>query len=183
MLCRKGLPLLDTQDPLRLVLHSGSAGISGVEADDWLLPRGLVAELPEPATLTFCLGLARHRGLGAALRNRWRQLIQAHPGRAPQSDFEPPPLPLVASPLISLSQAWRASSRCVPFEDAEGCIAAELLCPYPPGIPLLIPGERLDRNRIEWLLRQRSLWGDQLPTCVRVIDSSGSMAQTPSARG
>ena len=89
----------------------------------------------------------------------------------------------MASPLISLSQAWRASSRCVPFEDAEGCIAAELLCPYPPGIPLLIPGERLDRNRIEWLLRQRSLWGDQLPTCVRVIDSSGSMAQTPSARG
>ena len=40
VLCRKGLPLLDTQDPLRLVLHSGSAGISGVEADDWLLPRG-----------------------------------------------------------------------------------------------------------------------------------------------
>jgi hypothetical protein len=182
LLCRKGLPLLDTQDPLRLVLHSGSAGISGMEADNWLLPRGLVAELPEPATLTFCLGLARHRGLAAALHSRWRQLIQAHPGRAPQPDFEPPPLPLVASPLISLTRAWRAASRCVPLEDAEGGISADLLCPYPPGIPLLIPGERLDRSRIEWLLRQRTLWSDQLPACVRVIDSSGSMVQTPSSR-
>ena len=180
---RKGLPLLDTQDPLRLVLHSGSAGISGVEADAWLLPRGLVAELPEPATLTFCLGLARHRGLAAALHSRWQQLIEAHPGRAPQPDFEPPPLPLVASPQVSLSQAWRASSRCLPLEAAEGGISAELLCPYPPGIPLLIPGERLDRSRIQWLLRQRRLWGDQLPASVRVIDSSGSMAQTPSSRG
>ena len=141
-----------------------------------------MAELPEPATLTFCLGLARHRGLAAALHSFWRQLIQAHPGRAPQPDFEPPPLPLVASPLISLTRAWRAASRCVPLEDAEGGISADLLCPYPPGIPLLIPGERLDRSRIEWLLRQRTLWSDQLPACVRVIDSSGSMVQTPSSR-
>ena len=177
---QKGLPLLDTQDPLRLVLHSGSAGISGIEADAWLLPRGLVAELPEPATLTFCLGLARHRGLAAALHSRWRQLIQAHPGRRPQPPFEPPPLPLVASPLMSISQAWRASSRWVPLEDAEGAISAELLCPYPPGIPLLIPGERLDRGRVQWLLRQRRLWGDQLPESVRLVDNNGSMAQTPS---
>ena len=84
---------------------------------------------------------------------------------------------------MSLSQAWRASSRCLPLEAAEGGISAELLCPYPPGIPLLIPGERLDRSRIQWLLRQRRLWGDQLPASVRVIDSSGSMAQTPSSRG
>ncbi|QNI94808.1 lysine decarboxylase [Synechococcus sp. A15-127] len=182
-LCRQGLPLLDTQDPLRLVLHSGSAGISGVEADAWLLPRGLVAELPEPATLTFCLGLARHRGLAAALHSSWRRLIQAHPGRVPQPAFEPPPLPLVASPLLPIGQAWRAASRCVPLAEAEGGIAAELLCPYPPGIPLLIPGERLDRDRIQWLLRQRRLWGEQLPASVRITDNSGSMTQTPSSRG
>ena len=52
---------------------------------------------------------------------------------------------------------------------AEGCVAAELLCPYPPGIPLLIPGERLDRNRQAWLERQRLFWGDQIPDSLTVL--------------
>ena len=66
-LCKKGLPLLDAQDPLRLVLHNGNAGIKGWKRMPGCCP-GAAAELPEPATLTFCLGLARHRGLAAA---RW----------------------------------------------------------------------------------------------------------------
>ena len=49
---KDGLPLLASQDPLRLVLHTGAAGISGLEADQWLLKRGLAAELPEPVSYT-----------------------------------------------------------------------------------------------------------------------------------
>jgi hypothetical protein len=41
----------------------------------------------------------------------------------------------------------------------------------------------LDRDRIQWLLRQRRLWGEQLPASVRITDNSGSMTQTPSSRG
>ena len=55
-LIQSGVPLIDTQDPLRIVLHTGSAGISGVDADEWFIKNGLIAELPEPGTLTFCLG-------------------------------------------------------------------------------------------------------------------------------
>ena len=52
---------------------------------------------------------------------------------------------------------------------AGGCVAAELLCPYPPGIPLLVPGERLDRNRQAWLERQQLFWGDQIPDSLCVV--------------
>ena len=55
------------------------------------------------------------------------------------------------------------------LKDAEGCIAAELLCPHPPGIPLLIPGERLDRQRQRWLERQQLFWGDQIPDALTVV--------------
>ena len=34
---KDGLPLLPSQDPLRLVLHTGAAGISGLEADQWVV--------------------------------------------------------------------------------------------------------------------------------------------------
>ena len=171
----QGVPLLPTQDPLRLVLNTAAQGVSGLEADAWLLPRGWLAELPEPATLTFCLGLVRHRGLARAFARMWSQLMAAHPGRDAFPTFEPPPLPLVACPEMALSKAWRAPSVRVPLAEANGAISAELVCPYPPGIPLLIPGERLDQPRLAWLQRQRLFWGEQCPDGVRLVDTSGSM--------
>ena len=39
----------------------------------------------------------------------------------------------------------------VPIDDLEGRITSVLLTPYPPGIPLLIPGERFNRTIVEYL--------------------------------
>ena len=44
-----------------------------------------------------------------------------------------------------------------------------MVCPYPPGIPLLVPGETLDAARVDWLIEQRGFWPDQIPDFVRVI--------------
>lgn len=42
-------------------------------------------------------------------------------------------------------------SKKVKLEDAESLISAETIVKYPPGIPILIPGERITRNHIELL--------------------------------
>ena len=128
-----------------------------------------MGELPEPASLTLCLGLARHRGLGHKIRHHWQNLLQACPDRDPLPPFEAPPLPLVTSTDQSPTEAWNAEHRHVALKDAAGCVAAELHCTYPPGIPLLIPGERLDHNRKAWLERQQLLWGDQIPDGLSVM--------------
>jgi arginine decarboxylase len=39
----------------------------------------------------------------------------------------------------------------VPIDDLEGRATAVLLTPYPPGIPLLIPGERFNKSIVEYL--------------------------------
>ena len=39
----------------------------------------------------------------------------------------------------------------VPIESLEGRITSVLLTPYPPGIPLLIPGERFNKTIVEYL--------------------------------
>ena len=70
---------------------------------------------------------------------------------------------------MPLGQAWRAPVDYVPLSEAEGGIAAEPICPYPPGIPLLVPGERLDRPRWTWLSEQQQHWGDQIPQRVRLV--------------
>jgi arginine decarboxylase len=39
----------------------------------------------------------------------------------------------------------------VPIDDLEGRVTAVLLTPYPPGIPLLIPGERFNKTIVRYL--------------------------------
>jgi lysine decarboxylase len=164
----QGLALLANQDPLRLVWLCGAAGINGLEADAWLLERGVVAELPEPGSLTFCLGQVPPPRLERLLPRRLSQLVAARGGAALPA-FTPPPLPLLAGLDLPLGQAWRATAQSVPLVQAAGRIAAEPLCPYPPGIPLLVPGERIDAERAAWLGRQALLWPGQIADTVKVV--------------
>ena len=108
----------------------------------------------------------------------WRALLKAHPNRQPQASFAAPPLPLVSQPEQPLHQAWRAPREIRRLKEAENRVAAELLCPYPPGIPLLVPGECLDAARLSWLLEQRRLWGDQIPDILEVVDQTAEPETT-----
>lgn len=165
-----GVPLLANQDPLRLVLHTAALGINGLQADAWLLERGVIAELPEPGTLTFCLG----ERPAAALARRLPRLLAglaADLGGDPLAPFSAPPLPLVAEPELALQLAWRAPFRELPLAQAAGQLAAEPVCPYPPGIPLLVPGERIDGQRALWLAAQGRRWPGQIADTVKVVAS------------
>jgi arginine/lysine/ornithine decarboxylase len=44
----------------------------------------------------------------------------------------------------------------VPLEEAVGCIAAEAVIPYPPGIPLVLPGERMTEQVIDEIKKLRN---------------------------
>jgi lysine decarboxylase len=140
----------------------------GLAADAWLLERGVICELPEPGALTFCLGLVPPPGLERRLPRALADLRRAL-GAAPLPPFTPPPLPLLAAPELPLGQAWRAEAELLDLERCAGRLAAEPLCPYPPGIPLLIPGERIDAERAAWLAEQARLWPGQLPPTLRVV--------------
>ncbi len=50
---------------------------------------------------------------------------------------------------MSLGEAWDAPKEYVPFKEAEGRIAAEFVNLYPPGIPIIVPGEVYNREIIE----------------------------------
>ena len=167
--CRAlGLPLVANDDPLRLVLHTAAMGINGLDADALLLQWGVIAELPEPGALTFCLGIAPPPGVVWRLPHQLLRLRRVL-GSAPLPTFSAPPLPLAAEPELPLAEAWRAPAEVVALAAAAGRIAAEPLCPYPPGIPLLVPGERIDLARATWLRQQQHLWPGQIADTVRVV--------------
>jgi lysine decarboxylase len=165
---RSQLPLVPNQDPLRVVLHTAAMGINGLDADAWLMGKGVLAELPEPGTLTFCLGMEPPAWLEWRLP---RQLVALRRclGGQPLPPFSAPPLPLVASPAMPLGLAWRSPAIQLPLVGAVGRIAAEPICPYPPGIPLLVPGERIDGARAAWLAEQHAQWPGQIADTVMVV--------------
>jgi len=50
-------------------------------------------------------------------------------------------------------QPSRLRARAVPLPAAIGCIAAEHIVPYPPGVPVLSPGERIGWTKLILLAR------------------------------
>ena len=67
-----------------------------------------------------------------------------YPGYPPQVD---------PGDQISLARAWDRKKRYVPLEESAGCRAGEFVNLYPPGVPLLVPGERIVPQLAEDLRR------------------------------
>lgn len=64
----------------------------------------------------------------------------------------------------SVREAWFSKKVMVPLVQAAGKICARPVTPYPPGVPLLYPGERIRQVHIEFL---RAGWyTDKEPICV-----------------
>ena len=168
-LCAAGLPLARSDDPLRLILVTAEQGISGLDADAWFMKQGLIAELPEPLCLTFCLGFASHRGLAQRMQRLWRRLQLVRPGSKPLEPLLSPPLETSSTPELLPALAVRAPACELSLQDSAGRIAADMICPYSPGIPLLIPGERMGSDRLEWLLNQHRRWPELVPGKVKVL--------------
>lgn len=52
---------------------------------------------------------------------------------------------------MSPRDAFFSPARAVPLERAVGCVSAELVIPYPPGIPVLAPGDIIGAEKVAYL--------------------------------
>ena len=63
------------------------------------------------------------------------------------------PYPYTRCTPLAQCMHFTSVSLCrVPIAQAIGRICAELLCPYPPGVPLLFPGEVVQAGAVAQLL-------------------------------
>lgn len=69
---------------------------------------------------------------------------------------------------MSPREAYFSKKEKIPLWHSEGSICGEIVTPYPPGIPLLVPGEEISGDIIEHLLEITEAGG-----CVRGLDYSG----------
>lgn len=61
------------------------------------------------------------------------------------------PIPRIPESVVSPREAFYGEVKTVPLNDAEGEISAEIIMAYPPGIPIVCPGERITREIIDYV--------------------------------
>lgn len=83
------------------------------------------------------------------------------------SDFKKPAAPARTERVYSIKTALQMPFECVKLKEAAGRIAAEYAWAYPPGIPVLAPGERITENMI-------SVWNDMIAASSNTITTRSS---------
>ena len=167
-LIKRKIPLIKTQDPLKIVLNTSAVGIDGFTADRFFYKNGLIAELPETMTLTFCLGFSNQKDFIFLFQKLWKKLL-IHTKKSYSLKVIKPPFSFLQTPEIPIGVAWRSKTYSIPLAESLGKISGDIICPYPPGIPLIVPGERIDKERIEWIETQSLYNEDLLNSYIRVL--------------
>jgi arginine decarboxylase len=148
-----GRPGIAGWDPLRLSVDVRETGSTGYRlAKTIFYSHGIDLELYSENVVVAIFGLGEPAApagerLVKALRGAVDELV-AEPG-PPQEKLAPPPPwgELVMTPR----EAFLGPQEVIPFDAAAGRVAAEGLAAYPPGIPNVLPGERLTAETLDYI--------------------------------
>jgi arginine/lysine/ornithine decarboxylase len=166
-------------DVTKFVLDVHALGLTGFEVERWLNDEFAIA-----------IELSDHRGIIAnfnlgdspASKARLMTALHAISARAPhgptseRSHRSSGAAVAVTEQAMTPREAYFAPSRAIELESAVGAISAELVTPYPPGIPVLAPGDLITREKVDYLLstsehgRGNYGAGGAAPVRINVVD-------------
>ncbi|WP_223703280.1 aminotransferase class I/II-fold pyridoxal phosphate-dependent enzyme [Sutcliffiella deserti] len=146
-------------DPLKLVLRSTN-GFSGFELQKALEKEGVFVELADAMNVLFILPLAalssKHdmiERIKKALNKCEKQVSEV---KVALDSFIPFPRNL-SQLTIPLDEQQNYQCRKCRLEEAVGEVAAESIIPYPPGISILLKGELITKEVVEYISYLRML--------------------------
>jgi arginine decarboxylase len=176
-------------DRTRLTVTVKGLGLDGFTADQILNEQlGVTAELPSLQHVTFIVSVGNTREDIEQLMQAFGALAAMYGGRKvgeagealQQTAFSFPPCHSLVPSLLTPREAFFAATEPVAIAQAVNRISAELICPYPPGIPVLMPGEMIAQEAIAYLQTILAIGGiisgcaDPSLTTLRVVIASAN---------
>jgi arginine/lysine/ornithine decarboxylase len=160
---RAPAPGLAATDPLRLTVGARALG-GGYALEAWLVEEHAVyAELASAEHLTFALGpgtrAAHVRALLRALRAAHARGALAAPAVGALDARRVAAVLAGGEQLATPRAAFYAASEAVALGEAVGRTSAELVYAYPPGVPIICPGERVRAEAVALLRDVLALGG------------------------
>lgn len=156
-------------DKTRLTAIVSELGITGFEAEEILDEKfNVTPEFASLETVTFIISLGNTESDIEILVKAFETLALEFRTKTLALGFKKPlrekkrsSWNIPESNIFHLSprQAFFSSTETVPIHKAINRISAETVSPYPPGIPLLIPGEKISSTVVEHLLNVKAMGG------------------------
>lgn len=139
-------------DPCRLTVNTTGTNLTGYELADILWQKyGVACEMADKRNVVFILSGVDSSGSLHRLRRGLRGISNICRETSPSAPDSPFPIP---TRVMSVRRSWFSPTRRIALENAEGYICARPITPYPPGVPVLWPGEKITRDFIE-LIHER----------------------------
>lgn len=165
------LRVIEPDDPLKLVIRI--EGYSGFELQKGLEAEGVYVELADPYQVLFVLPLLKvgsdypFEEIGGRIESAVAGLNQTGdiPNfvEVPLFDEGISYLTYTARQLAQMETEW------IPYDKAVGRVVAASIIPYPPGIPLLIGGEKIVDGHIQSLTRLLQV-GAKFQGAIRITE-------------
>ncbi|NOU98350.1 aminotransferase class I/II-fold pyridoxal phosphate-dependent enzyme [Paenibacillus sp. LMG 31456] len=148
------------QDPFKVILRDRGGLMSGFELKDALEARGCFVELADPQAVLLVFSLASTQEDAGRLVEALEDIDNSATGHVThraESNVEQPAytystVPGLSEPVSFDEHVYRQKGTAqLPLDEAIGQISAEMIVPYPPGIPILCPGERISEEVVGYL--------------------------------
>jgi arginine decarboxylase len=139
-------------DPLRIVVDVRGTGRTGYEIADALRRSYDVhLEMPTQATIVFVLGLGDSAPALRRLAGDIEETVKrvARPGTT--AAIVGPMTTLRNEMAVPPREAFLGEGEVLAVDDAVGRVSSEAIASYPPGIPALLPGERISAETVAYL--------------------------------
>ena len=140
-------------DRMQILIDTQQLGLSGYQCSDWLRENcHLDVGHSDHRRILATLSVGDDDSTAARLVDALTKLSAAAADLpAPQPISLPSPEEIQLETITTPREAFLGPASLVPAEQAAGRVAAEQLTPYPPGIPAVVPGERLNDAVIDYL--------------------------------
>ena len=137
-------------DPLRLTLGFRPLGFAAQDFGDYIRARGIE---PEYLGESYCVLLASPTTADADLARVRAAITQAAANSPKRADDATVTATAWEKPIaaMSLREAMFAPTERVAVAESAGRVASGLCAPCPPGIPLVVPGEKISDNMVRAL--------------------------------
>ena len=153
-----GIDVIDGEyiDPLKLVILLSSCGADGNKVEADLLAANIDIEMANRDILIPMITFADTPERVEDLVRRIIASVDTHRGAARPIEILPA-FSIEPEVVVTPREAFFSGYEIVAAEDAVGRVSAEMICPYPPGVPVLSPGERITQAALAALFEARDM--------------------------
>ena len=147
-----GRPGIAGWDPLRIVIDVRETGSTGYElAAELRAAYDIYIELATHATLVLVLGLSQPVEPLERFAHDFAETVRALSRPGQSTAIASPNVALEHQSVVPIREAFLGEGETIPVDDAIGRISCESIAGYPPGVPTLLPGERITAEVVAYL--------------------------------